>query len=274
MKRGLCKSLIVCVVMLLSAAVTAQPRQADYTANDLTRDAEKFGVDEQLGSMLPLDTVLINSEGKEVTLESYFAEGKPLLLVPQYFECPMLCGLIMSGVTRVVDALELSIGTDYQFLGVSIDHEEDHSLAASKERGYAQAYNRPGGESGWHFAVGEQSQIARLMEAIGYNFSYDQDRDEFAHSAAIVIVTPDGTISRYLYGIDFNARDLRLALVEASEGKIGSFVDRLMLYCYHYDPQTRTYSLFATRLMRAAALITVVVIVALIASGLRRREQG
>lgn len=244
-------------------------------AEETPRELQDVGIAEHLGAQLSLDTIFTNEAGDAVPLQRYFDGQRPVVLVLQYYECPMLCGMVMNGaLTAFRDLEKFSLGKEFQFVGVSIDPTETVTMAAEKKVNYLQAYDRAGADNGWHFLVGNEANIATLARAVGFHYRYDAQADEFAHPAMAVVLTPEGRISRYLYGIDFRARDLRLALVEASAGKIGTVIDRLLLYCYHYDPQTRKYALFATRVMRAGASVTVVGIVGLLWGLQRVRRRG
>ena len=225
------------------------------------KDAPVGGIDvkEHLGGKIPLDLTFVNDSGRTVRLAEYFRPGRPVLLVLAYYNCPMLCTLVLNGVADVMKKVAWQPGKEYQVVTVSIDPRESDTLAALKRTRYLEYLGRPGSAEGWRFHVGSEDQIRKLADAIGFEYFYMEDRKEYAHPAAIYVLTADGTISRYLYGIQFNERDVRLAVLEASEGKIGSTVDRLLLYCFHYDPDAKGYVVLATNVMKLGGLATLLI---------------
>lgn len=269
-----CHRMVLMGFVLLSCVV-ASALVTTAHAEETPRELQEVGIEEHLGAKLSLDTTFTNEAGEAVPLQRYFDGQRPVVLVLQYYECPMLCGMVMNGaLTAFRDLEKFSVGKEFQFVGVSIDPTETATMAAEKKVNYLKAYERVGAEAGWHFLVGNAANIATLAREIGFRYHYDAEADEFAHPAMAVVLTPEGRISRYLYGIDFRARDVRLSLVEASAGKIGNVVDRFLLYCYHYDPKTRKYALLATRVMRAGASVTVVGIGVLLWGLQRMRRRG
>jgi protein SCO1/2 len=223
--------------------------------------AELMDIDvvEHLGDPLPLNLQFTDDQGNPVKLGNYFGQGKPVVLVLGYFECPMLCNLVFNGISDGIKGLEWVPGDKYEVISVSIDHLETSELAAAKKENYMKALDMPGAENGWHFLVGDKTQSEALAQSLGFKYYYIEDRDEYAHPAVVYIVSPDGIISRYLYGIKYNPRDLKFAIMEASDGKVGSTIDRVILYCYHYDPDAKGYALFAQNVMKIGGLLTVVV---------------
>jgi protein SCO1/2 len=218
---------------------------------------EQVGFDQRLDGQIPLSLEFRDHTGRTVRLGRYFGE-KPTVLSLVYYECPMLCTLELNGLLRSLKAVGLSAGDDFTVLTVSFDPEETPELAARKRESYLKQLDGGSAHDGWHFLTGEESNIRRLCEAVGFHYAYDPERDEYAHPSGIVLLTPEGRIARYLYGIDYAAKDLRLGLVEASEGKIGSPTDQLLLLCYGYDPATGKYGLLVIRLLRLGGLITVI----------------
>lgn len=235
-------------------------------ANVNPQDLQQIDVIEHLGEKIPLDLTFRNEEGKEVELSQFFNQGKPVLLTLVYYECPMLCTLVLNGVTNGVRDLAWVPGNEFQMVSISIDPGETPELARNKKLRYVKSMEKPGAEKGWAFLVGGQSQIDTLAAALGFKYFYVRERDEFAHPAVIFLLGEDGTISRYLYGVEFKERDLRLGLLEASQGKIGSTLDRIILYCYHYDPGSQSYAVFAENLMRLGGLVTLVLLAFLLGS--------
>lgn len=234
----------------------------------LENPAELRGIDveEHLGEKIPLNIRFINEDGNPVALAEYFHDEKPVMLVLAYYECPMLCTLVLNGITEGMRHLKLKPGRDFNVLTISIDPEETYDLAAAKKDRYLQALGQPDAVEGWNFFVGEEKQIRTVADALGFKYYYDEERDEYAHPAVVFLLTPDGEISRYLYGIEFTEKDLRLGLLEAAQGRIGSTLDRLILYCYHYDPDAEGYTLFAMNIMRVGGVLTLVIILLLIGS--------
>ncbi len=227
---------------------------------------------EHLGDSIPLDLAFTDESGHAVQLQNYMDGTKPVILVLAYYECPMLCTLVLNGIAKTVKELAWIPGNEFRMVTVSIDPAETVQLAWGKKERYLKFLDKSGSEKGWSFLVGDSVAIRSLASALGFKYFYDETRDEFAHPAVVYIMTPQGKISRYLYGIDFKERDVRLALLEASNGKIGSTLDRLILYCYHYDPNAKGYVLFAQNVMKAGGALTVL-IVGLFVGVLWRRER-
>lgn len=231
------------------------------------------GFEQKLNDQIPLYLRFRDEDGMEVKLERYFAT-RPVILMFMYYECPHLCPLVLDGLVRSLKGLSFTVGNEFDVITVSIDPREEPQLAAAKKREYLPRYDRPGAESGWHFLTGEHTSIKSLTHAVGFRYAYDAKTDQYAHASGIVILTPQGRISRYFYGIEHSARDLRLSLVEASANKIGSLVDQLLLFCYHYDPATGKYSLVVMNVLRLAGLGTVLGLGGLIVVLLRRERLG
>jgi protein SCO1 len=220
---------------------------------------KEVGIDQKLNSSIPLDLTFRDETGNKVKLAQYFGQG-PVVLSLVYYDCPMLCTQVLNALDRSFKDVPMDIGKDFSVVTVSIDPNETPNLAAAKHDLYAGIYGRPGGAAGWHFLTGEQSQIKQLADAVGFRYAYDTDSKQFAHASAVMVLTPNGKISRYFYGIQYPSRDMRLGLVEASEGKIGSPVDQVLLFCYHYDPVTGKYGLLISRVIKASGLLTVLAI--------------
>ena len=225
---------------------------------------KEVGIDQKLNSPIPLDLAFRDECGNPVRLSDYFARGKPVVLSLVYYNCPMLCTQVLNGLVRSLKQQSLDAGKEFEVLTLSIDPTEKPALASAKHDLYTGIYARPGGAEGWHFLTGDEPQIKQLADAVGFRYAYDAESKQFAHASAIVILTPEGKISRYFYGIQYPARDMRLGIVEASEGKIGSPIDQVLLFCYHYDPSTGKYGLLISRVIKAAGLATILAIGALI----------
>ena len=218
------------------------------------------GIDviEHLGDTIPLHLTFIDDHGDSVRLERYFHQGRPVILTLAYSNCPMLCTVVLNGLANGLRALAWQPGREFSIIEVSIDPLETVALAAAKKKRYTDVIGKPGAEEGWAFHVGAESQSRALAEAVGFEYFYDEDLKQYAHPAVSFVLTEEGVISRYLYGIEYPERDLRLALLEASEGKIGSTIDRILLYCYRYDPDAGGYVLFAANVMRLGGALTLV----------------
>ena len=250
-KRRFYLSCFAAVSLTLGTALSAKSQEVLDSVPELSG----VGITEHLGEPIPLDLRFTNEEGRQVTLGEYFRDGKPVILNLAYYECPMLCNLVLNGMTAGVRGMEWIPGEKFEMVAVSINPRETSQLAAAKKQNYLSELGKPGADAGWHFLVGDSSQSEALAQALGFGYRYDEEQKEYAHAAAAFVLMPDGTISRYLYGIEFDPRDLKLALLEATDGRIGSTLDKLILYCYQYDPHAKGYVLFATNVMRIGGAI-------------------
>ena len=241
-------------------------------ANQMPQPLEGVGFDQNLGAPLPLDARFVDDHGRPVALGDYF-DGRPVLLALVYYECPMLCNLVTAGVVSSLKAVKHTVGEEFDVVVVSIDPEETPAMAAqAKERAVAR-YARDGSAPGWHFLTGDQSEITRLADAVGFRYAYDEETDEYAHASGIVLATPDGHAGRYLFGTEYAPRDVQLGLVEASQGGIGSAVDQVMLFCYKYDPQLGRYSAAVFKLVRLGGVLTLLLLGGTIFVYLRRERR-
>jgi protein SCO1/2 len=227
------------------------------------------GIDQKLGAALPLDLPFRDDQGRDVRLGDCFG-GKPVVLALVYYECPMLCTLVLNGLVSGLDVVSLTAGSDFDVVAVSIDPDETPGLAAAKKREYVARYGRAGSDRGWHFLTGSEAAIRDLAAAAGFRYRYDAATGQYAHAAGIMVATPEGKLARYFYGVEYPPRDLRLGLVEASAGRIGTVVDQLLLFCYQYDPATGTYGAAAFGLLRAGGALTVLALGAYLAAMWRR----
>lgn len=250
---------------LLAGAVQAQ----DFTPNPTVLDS--VGIDQKLGESVPINLKFRDETGAEVLLSRYFND-KPVILVPAYYECPMLCTQVLTGLLSGLRPLSLNAGTDFLVVTFSFDPGEGSELAAAKKVSYVDGYGREGADNGWHFLTGEEASIRALTQAIGYQYAYDPETDEYVHASGIAILTPKGKLARYFFGVEFSPRDLQLGLLEALENKISSPVDVVLLYCFQYNPLTGKYSLAIYRLVRIAGALTVICILTFIVV-MRRRER-
>jgi protein SCO1/2 len=228
------------------------------------------GIDQNLGDTIPLELKFQNESGQTVRLGSFF-DTKPVILVPAYYECPMLCTQVLNGLLMGLRPLSLSAGTDFNVVTFSIDHEEGAALAEAKKIVYSEGYGR--NKEGWRFLTGDSLSIKQLTDAIGYRFAHDTETDEYIHASGIMLVSPRGKLARYLFGVEFAPRDLKLGLIEASEEKIGNPIDSVLLFCFQYNPLTGKYSLAIYRLVRIAGGLTVIGIVAMIVVFSRKNKQ-
>lgn len=230
----------------------------------------EVGYNQRIGEQVPLDLAFRDEAGRSVRLGEYF-DRKPILLVLAYYECPMLCDMVLQGVVTTLRPLAFDAGREFDVVVASIDPGETPEMAAEKERDILARYGRAGSAEGFHFLTGPQASIDALTRAVGFRYVYEKERDEYAHPAGLVMLTPGGRISRYLFGIDFPPRDVRLGLIESTGDKLGTAVDQLLLYCYHYNPAIGRYSTAVLNLLRLAAGATLLGLAALVLV-LRRRE--
>jgi protein SCO1/2 len=229
----------------------------------LPKVMKNVGIDQRLNEQVPLDAVFKDEQGQQVRLGQFF-KGKPVVLSLVYYSCPMLCNQVLNAELGSFRLISFNMGEQYEVVTVSFDPRETPELAAAKKTTYIKAYNRPGAEASWHFLTGDEANIKRLTEAVGFRYLWDEQTKQFAHASGIMLLTPDGKLARYFYGIEYPPRDLRLGLVEASQNKIGTPVDALMLYCYHYDPATGKYGAVVMNIVRVAGGISVLLIVGLL----------
>ena len=245
---------IICLILVFSIfdVAIAQLNQSKPAI------LEEIGVDEKLGETIPMDLEFVNSDGQIVRLADLIEEGKPVLLNPLYYECPILCGLVLDAVFNVVSELAWSPGRDYTIISFSIDPEETPEMAAKSKDQYLTRLGRAGAEQGWHFLTGEEESIKKLTDSIGFRYKYDERTGEYIHLASIMMISPNGTITRYLYGAAFREFDLRNALFEAADGTIGSAMDRVIMYCFTYDPSSQSYVPVAMNIMKLGGLATLI----------------
>lgn len=253
---------LIAVALLITLFVGFRAAGADVV-NSPNRDID---VIEHLGEKIPLDIVLSDNQGRVSTLGEYFGKERPVILSLVYYECPMLCSLVSQGLVRSMRSIDLELGRDYDAVTVSFDPGDTVQAAATKRTGYLEALDRHDSEAIWPFFVAKPEAIQRLTDAVGFKYVPVPGSRDLAHAAVIFVLSPDGTLSRYLYGVEYSPRDLRLALVEASAGKVGTTLDRVLLRCYRYDPATRRYALFISTYLRMGG-----VVILLVAGGLLYR---
>ena len=241
------------------AAIALASSISLFAEEKLPAELEGVGVTEHLGAQVDLSLTFIAENGYPVQLGSYFHKGKPVILDLVYYRCPMLCNLVMNGQTSALRELAWTAGNEFDIVTISIDPKETFNLAKEKKQFYLESYERRV-NGGWHFLVDEHDNVKKLADQVGFHYKYAPSIEQYAHAAAVMVLTPEGKVSRYLYGIKLRSRDLRLALTEASESKLGISFDRFLLYCFHYDPQAKSYVIFATNIMRAGGVLIVLVL--------------
>ena len=273
-KNGRCFAVLMVVALACLFVVDAAAQKSEHYNSPLysprTYDPAAFepnglppilteaGIEQKLGAKLPLDTEFKDADGHMVKLGDYFKSGKPAILAFVYYECPMLCSQVLNGLTGSLKGMSFNAGQEFDVIALSFDSREFEKpdLAKNKKASYMQRYGRPGTEKGWHFLTGTEESIRKVTDAAGFGFKWDEKSNQFAHAAAVIVVTPDGTLSHYFYGIDYSPKDLKFGLMEAADSKVGNTAERLLLYCYHYDPATGRYGLAVLRVMRLAAIAT------------------
>ena len=261
-------AIAVSALLALCSVVPAQVNPA--RAPGVDPGAE---VIEQLGAKVPLDISLVDEAGQAVKLGSFFDGKRPVILNLGYYGCPALCGAVLNGFLGGLKGLSLEPGQDFEIVTVSIDPSEKPSLAVEKKQAYSKEYGRPGAEQHWHFLTGEEAQVRKLAESIGFGYRLDETTKQYMHGAAITFLAPDGMVARYLFGIDYPPKSLRLAIVEAGRGNVGTVVDKILLNCYRYDPKTRGYTLAAMTIMQWGGGITVFLVAGLILFHFRRERR-
>ena len=254
-----------------SPLYSARPYEA-RAPNGLPKALNGVGIDQKLGQQLPLDLALIDENGKSVKLGDYFGK-KPVVLSLVYYQCPMLCNQILNGMVTAFKVMAFKPGEEFEVVTVSFDPRETPALAAAKKSTYVNYLpeaRRAGAAAGWHFLTADEANIAQLTKAVGFRYHWDAATNQFAHASAIYVTTPEGKLARYFYGIEYAPRDLRLGLIEAADNKIGSPMDQLLLYCYHYDPATGKYGARVMNLMRVGGVATLIGVVVMLFA-MRRR---
>jgi protein SCO1/2 len=243
---------LLSLTVLLAASASAQ----QGTTPEILR---KVGITQNLNTQIPPDLMFRDETGKSVRIGDFFGQ-KPIVLSLVYFDCPALCTEVLNGELRTMKAISLDLGKDFNAVTVSFEPKDTPPLAKAKRDVYAGQYGRPGAADHWHFLTGDQQSIDALTTAVGFQYTYDSSIHQYAHAAAILVLTPDGRIDRYFYGVVYPARDFRLGLVEASQGKIGTLTDQALLYCYEYDPMTGKYGVVVMNVLRAAGGLTVLIL--------------
>lgn len=271
--------MIAASLVLASVAVSAQGNgpgvrpEPGMPSGETPTVLSKVSFEQRLNEQLPLDLPFKDEAGQAVKLRDYFGR-KPVVLTFVYYECPMLCTEVLNGLESSLRVLTESIGREFDVITVSFDPKETPILAAGKKKAYLQRYQRPEAEQGWHFLTGSQASIEALTKAAGFNYFWDEASHQFAHASGIVVVTPTGKVSRYFFGIEYAPRDVKFALIESSNEKIGTLADRLLLYCYHYDPAKGNYGFVAMRAVRIGGAATILALVGFMFVSIRRDQKA
>ena len=261
------------VLIAAACAGAVEAQQFGLPAASVPGMVQGVGIDQNLNAQVPLDLTFKDDTGQTVQLGQYFRQ-KPVVLALVYYECPGLCDLILNGLSHVMQQVSLNIGSDYQVVTVSFNPKETWQLAVAKKGNYIEKYNRPGVKEGWHFLTGDEPSIKTLADTIGFHYKYDQKSQQYVHASAIYVLTPEGKISKYFYGIDYNPRDFRLGLVDASSNKIGSVADRVLLFCCQYDPTTGKYGVAISRVIRVLGTATALCLFGFVFVMLRRDRRS
>jgi protein SCO1 len=277
--RALCLFVSVVSSVVNVLAQPSTPAAAGYRrdpglpASSVPAPIRDIGFDQHIDQHVPLDTLFKDETGRSVRLAEYFGK-RPVVLVFAYYDCPMLCTQVLSGLTSALKVLALRPGTDFEIVTVSFDPHDTPATAASKKAVFLERYARPGAPEAWHFLTGDQPSIDRLTRAAGFRYVWDPPTHQFAHPTGVIVLTPDGRLARYLFGIEYGPRSLTFALVEASAGRVGSVVDSLLLACYHYDPARGRYGFAIMRAMRIGGALTVLALAGFIVLMLRREKHA
>ena len=268
LSRVVCSSLLPAffVSFIFCLQVTAQP------AGSKPPLLGAVGIDQLLNNQVPLDLEFVDESGRTVKLREYFTD-KPVLLTLVYYECPQLCNQVLNGAVGALKTLPMTPGKDFIWLTISFDHREQSELAAAKKDSYLKQLGKPQAAPGWHFLTGSEQAIKELTKAVGFRFIWDPAKKQYAHASGIMVLTPEGKISRYFYGIEYAPRDLRLGFVDAGQGRIGTLADQIIMYCYQYDPTTGTYGLQVMRVLRIFAVLTILTLLVLFVFLRRKAKQ-
>jgi len=259
--------------MASGPAAAGFKREAGTPASQVPQVLREIGFDQNIDQRVPLDTTFRDESGATVRLGDYFGR-KPVVMVFAYYDCPMLCTQVINGLSSALGVMSLNPGKDFEIVTVSFNPRDTPATAAAKKAVYLDRYKRPGAAEGWHFLTGDQPQIDRLTKAAGFRYAWDEETKQYAHPSGVIVLTPDGRLSKYLFGIEYGPRDLRLGIVEASAGKVGTVADALLLYCYHYDPMTGRYGFVIMRTIRIAGAATVLALGAFIIVMVRRERHS
>ncbi len=252
----------VVLTLLMGLKAVAQhgaPKEVGMTSSEVARELRGVNIEEHLGQKVNLELEFKDERGQTVKLKDFFDGKTPIVLSLVYFGCPGLCNFHLNGVIESIKGMDWKIGDQFKYLVISFDPKEDSDLAASKKETYLKLYKHPGAEKGWHFLTGSQASISELTQQVGFRYEWKEDTQEWAHASALMMLTPQGEIARYLHGIMFDSKTFKLALMESTDGKIGNIVDQMVWYCFHYDPKQSKYTLMASRVMQIGGVLIIVI---------------
>lgn len=265
---ALAASFVFCGALTASIGSVAEARDfgrsREGAPNEVPKQLADVSITPRLGEKIDLDAKFVDDAGQEVTLRKYTQDGKPILLSLAYYSCPSLCNFHLNGLNDAFKQLKDPVGKEFNLVVVSFDPREGPAVAAAKKANYIKEYGRPEGAAGWHFLTGTSEASSALAKAVGFKYNWDEEQKQYAHASAAYAIAPDGTITRYLFGIVFDPKTVRLSMLEASKGKVGTVTDKLILYCFHYDPKANQYTLAAFNIMRAGGVLIMLVLGAFI----------
>jgi len=276
MRRRVTRLALATAMIIVGTAVATESWEKDLPspqppAGEVPRILRDVGFDQRLGETVPLDAVFRDETGRAVKLGDYF-QARPVVLSLAYYDCPMLCTVTLNGLASALEVVSFDPGRDFEVVTVSFEPKETPALASAKKAVYLRRYKRPGAATAWHFLTGDAASIKRLTDAVGFKYAWDETSKQYAHASGVMVLTPEGRLARYLYGVEYAPKDLRLAIYEAAQGRILSPVDHFLLYCYHYDPALGRYGRTVMGLLRFGAVLTMAGLGALVIT-LRRRER-
>jgi protein SCO1/2 len=263
---------LVSVVVWAQGGQGLQP-QAGIPSSQMPGELQQVEFVQRLDEQLPLDLTFADEDGRQVQLREYFSR-RPVVLAFVYYECTMLCSQVLNGVTSALMALDETVGRDVEVVAVSFDPRDTPVAAAAKKKSYVDRYSRAGSDRGFHFLTGDEASIKALADAAGFKYAWDERTQQFAHASGFVVATPQGRLSRYFFGIEYAPRDLKFALIESSAGRVGNLVDQVLLYCYHYDPTTGSYSFVAMKAVQLGGAFTLLALVGFVVVALRREHRA
>lgn len=277
MKRWLVRLMMLAIGAHTAAGQAKFTEKPDYsrTIRDMPDAMQRSGFEQRLNNQLPMDVMLRDEQGNEVTFGSLFND-RPIVLTFVYYNCPMLCSIVLNSLTETLKDIPAYLpGRDYQIVTISFDHTEGHELAAAKKKTYVEHLGLPGADTGWRFLTGDEESVLALTEAAGFTFAWDEERNEYAHASGIMLATPEGRLSHYFFGVVFDPRDVRLGLVDASQGTIGTAIDRVqLLFCYAYDASMGAYSLAIFRILKLGGVVTILGLALFIGLSIRQERRS
>ena len=265
--------------LLLAGVLSSSPAAAQMIQSQFAQPApptailNQVGIDQKLGEQVPLDLVFRDESGTAVPLRQYFGQ-RPVVLALVYYQCPMLCTMTLNGMVKAFRTLNFDVGNQFEVVTISFDPRETAQLAAAKKQQYIKHYGRANSAAGWHFLTGDEDAIRQLTASVGFRYTWDAASQQYAHATGLILLTPQGQVSRYLYGLEYSPRDLRLGLIEASQNRIGTLTDQVLLLCYHYDPMTGRYGFAITAALRVGAVLTMTALGGFVLLMLRRERRA